>query len=174
MHQLRGKRVPEIKAYLGDIIAFEAEALVNAANNHLWMGSGVAGALKRNGGIQIEEEAVRQGPIKIGEAVVTGAGRLKAKYVIHAAVMGQDLSTDANKIRTATLNSLRLAEELGIKSVAFPALGTGVGKFPVTECARIMVSAVREYTAALTNLGKVSFVLYNKEALRAFQEALQK
>jgi O-acetyl-ADP-ribose deacetylase (regulator of RNase III) len=164
----------EIKACLGDISTFQADALVNAANNHLWMGSGVAGALKRNGGSEIEEAAVKQGPVKIGEAVVTGAGHLKAKYVIHAAVMGRDLSTDAGKIKIATLNSLRRAEELGIKSIAFPAMGTGVGGFPLAECARIMVSAVREFVSTRTGLEKVSFVLYNGEAFQAFRDALPK
>jgi O-acetyl-ADP-ribose deacetylase (regulator of RNase III) len=91
------------------------------------MGGGVAGAIKRAGGQEIETEAVSKEPIAVGEAVVTGAGRLKAKYIIHAAVMGQDLTTDADKIRQTTRNSLIKADELGIKSLAFPALGTGVG-----------------------------------------------
>ena len=164
----------EIKAYLGDIGTFEAEALVNAANNRLWMGAGVAGALKRVGGSVIEEEAVAQGPIKNGEAVVTGAGHLKAKYIIHAAIMGQDLVTNAAKIKAATLNSLQRAGELGLKSIAFPALGTGVGTFPGDECARIMISAVREYTSAGSSLEKVSFILYNQETYQAFVNALKK
>jgi len=164
----------EIHVYLGDISNFEADALVNAANNHLWMGAGVAGALKRAGGQQIEEAAMRQGPVEIGQAVVTGAGHLKAKYVIHAAVMGQDLVTDAMKIKAATLNSLRRAGELGIKSIAFPAVGTGVGGFSVSECAGIMISAVHEYTAAGSTLEKVSFILFSQDAYRAFKEALEK
>jgi O-acetyl-ADP-ribose deacetylase (regulator of RNase III) len=162
----------EIKLYQGDITRLELDALVNAANNRLWMGGGVAGALKRAGGREIEEEAMRKGPIPVGEAVVTGAGRLKAKYVIHAAVMGQDLRTDAEKIRAATKNSLLRAEELGIKSLAFPALGTGVGGFPLRECARIMLDVVREHLATKTSLEKVVFALYGEEAYRAFQEEL--
>src|SRR3990170_7908766 len=100
----------KIEVLRGDITKLELDALVNAANNRLWMGGGVAGALKRAGGPEIEAEAIKKGPIPIGEAVVTGAGKLKAKYVIHAAVMGQDLQTDATKIRQATVNSLKRAE----------------------------------------------------------------
>jgi O-acetyl-ADP-ribose deacetylase (regulator of RNase III) len=115
----------------GDITRVKADALVNAANNHLWMGGGVAGALKREGGPEVEAEALAKGPIPVGEAAVTTAGRLPARYVIHAAVMGQDLRTDADKIQRATRNSLLRADEIGIKTVAFPALGTGVGGFPL-------------------------------------------
>ena len=153
----------------GDISACEADALVNAANNHLWMGSGVAGALKRNGGPEIEEEAVRKGPIAVGEAVVTGAGRLKARYVIHAAVMGQDLRTSAASIVRATENSLKRADENGVRSIAFPALGTGVGGFPLEECARMMVGAVRKYAAGSPGIERVIFVLYGDAAYRAFK-----
>ena len=114
----------KIKFVKGDITDMEVDAIVNAANNELWMGGGVAGAIKRKGGIEIEEEAVKKGPIPVGEAIVTGAGKLKAKYVIHGAVMGRDLQTDAEKIKNATINSLKRAEELGLKSIAFPAFGT--------------------------------------------------
>ncbi len=153
----------------GDIAQQDADAIVNAANNRLWMGAGVAGAIKRAGGRQIEEEAVAQGPIPIGEAAVTGAGRLKARYVIHAAVMGQDLRTDADKIRRATASSLRRADELGLKSIAFPALGTGVGGFPLDECARIMLDAVLAHRAGGTTLERVLFVLYDEPAYQAFE-----
>jgi O-acetyl-ADP-ribose deacetylase len=90
----------------GDITECSVDAVVNAANNYLWMGAGVAGAIKRKGGQVIEDEAVRQGPIPVGEAIVTSAGALKARYVIHAAAMGQDLVTNAEMIRQATINSL--------------------------------------------------------------------
>jgi O-acetyl-ADP-ribose deacetylase (regulator of RNase III) len=154
----------------GDITKIEADAIVNAANNHLWMGGGVAGALKRTGGQEIETEAVNKGPIPIGEAVHTKAGRLKAKYIIHAAVMGQDLQTDGDKIQQATRNSLRRADELGIKSIAFPALGTGVGGFPLDEAARIMLSETIKYASARAVLETVIFVLYDEPAYRAFRE----
>jgi len=159
-----------IEVWRGDITQLELDALVNAANNRLWMGGGVAGALKRVGGKEIEDEAVNKGPIPIGEAVVTGAGKLKAKYVIHAAVMGQDLKTDAGKIRQATKNSLLRAGELGIKSIAFPALGTGVGGFPLDECARIMISGVRQHSTRKTKLERVVFALYGEPAYQAFKQ----
>jgi O-acetyl-ADP-ribose deacetylase (regulator of RNase III) len=156
----------KIEIVKGDIAAMEADALVNAANNHLWMGAGVAGALKRRGGQHIEDEAVKKGPINVGEAVETQAGNLKAQYVIHAAVMGQDLQTDETKIRNATQSSLKLAEKLGLKSIAFPALGTGVGGFPLDRCAEVMLEEVRKYPGSL----KVIFVLYSEESYRIFQK----
>ncbi len=162
----------KIEVYHGDITRLELDALVNAANNRLWMGGGVAGALKRAGGKEIEAEAVKKGPIPIGEAAVTGAGKLKAKYIIHAAVMGQDLRTDAEKIRQATRNSLLRGDEFGIKSIAFPALGTGVGGFPLGECARLMISEVRQYSARKTGPERVVFVLYDEPAYRAFKQEL--
>ena len=163
-----------VEVYKGDITQFELDALVNAANNRLWMGGGVAGAIKRAGGGEIETEAVKKGPIPIGEGVVTGAGRLKAKYIIHAAVMGQDLKTDAEKIRQATRNSLLRADELGLKSLAFPALGTGVGGFPLDECSRIMIGEVLEYSAKKTGLKRVVFVLYDEPAYQVFKQELDK
>ena len=164
----------KIEAYRGDITQLEVDGVVNAANNHLWMGGGVAGALKRAGGKEIEAEAVEKGPIPVGEAVVTGAGKLKAKYVIHAAVMGQDLTTNAEKIRQATKNSLLRGDELGIKSIAFPALGTGVGGFSLDECARIMISQVRQHSAGETGLERVILALYDEPAYQAFKQELSK
>ena len=162
----------EIRFVQGDIAQQEVDAVVNAANNQLWMGAGVAGAIKRAGGREIETEAVAKGPIPIGEAVATGAGRLKARYVIHTAVMGQDLRTDADKIRRSTQATLRRADELGLKSIAFPALGTGVGGFSLDECARVMLDAVEAHAAAgTTSLEQVIFVLYDTPAYQAFQRA---
>ena len=163
----------KIEVCQGDITQIELDAVVNAANNRLWMGGGVAGALKRVGGREIEAEAVAKGPVPVGEAVVTGAGKLKANYVIHAAVMGQDLKTDAEKIRQATRNSLLRGDELGIKSIAFPALGTGVGGFSLNKCARIMIGEVRQYSAGKTQLERVVFVLYDEPAYQAFREELE-
>lgn len=158
----------------GDITREGTEAIVNAANSSLWMGGGVAGAIKRVGGRGIEEEAGKKGPIPVGEAVVTGAGRLSCKYVIHAAVMGPDLLTDEEKIRAATKNSLLRAEELGLKSMAFPVLGTGVGRFPYAKAAEVMVQEVREHLAKGSSLEKVVFVLYGEEAFRAFEREVEK
>ncbi len=156
----------------GDISALEMDALVNAANNHLWMGSGVAGALKRAGGDSIEAEAIGRGPIPVGEAVATGAGRLKARYVIHAAVMAQDLTTDSVKVAAATAASLSLAEDLRVTSIAFPALGTGVGGFPLAECARTMIDVVLRHTSAPTVIERIVFVVFDDTARRIFREEL--
>jgi O-acetyl-ADP-ribose deacetylase (regulator of RNase III) len=158
----------------GDITACAVDAIVNAANNHLWMGVGVAGAIKRIGGQVIEDEAVRQGPIPVGEAVVTGGGLLQARYVIHAAAMGQDLVTNADLIRQATLNGLRRATDLGVASLALPALGTGVGGFPVDAAARVMLDATCDAlrSSPQTSLQRVVFVLFTPDAREAFEQAL--
>lgn len=158
----------EITLYEGDITQLTTEAIVNAANNHLWMGAGVAGAIKRAGGAEIEQEAVSKGPIPVGEAVVTGAGQLKARYVIHAAAMGQDLRTDAEKIRAATANSLKRADELGLRSIAFPALGTGVGGFSYRQAAEVMIKAMRQHLVGQTSLEEVVLALYGQQAYEAF------
>ena len=116
----------QLTVMLGDITEQASDAVVNAANNHLWMGAGVAGAIKAKGGVEIEREALKLGPIEPGQAVTTTAGRLRARYCIHAAAMGQDLVTSAELITRATRSALAEAVRLGIESVAFPALGTGV------------------------------------------------
>ncbi len=162
----------KIDVQQGDITQVEVDAVVNAANNHLWMGGGVAGALKRAGGPEVEAEALTKGPIPVGEAAVTTAGRLPARYVIHAAVMGQDLQTNAEKIRQATRNSLLRADELGIKTIAFPALGTGVGGFPLSECARIMIGEVIQYSTGETGLAPVTFVLFDEAVFGVFRQEL--
>jgi O-acetyl-ADP-ribose deacetylase (regulator of RNase III) len=154
----------------GDIAVQSTAAIVNAANTEFWMGAGVAGAIKALGGAQIEADAMSQGPVEPGECVVTAAGRLPARFVIHAAVMGQDLKTSAGLIERATRGALDVAEELRLVSVAYPALGTGVGGFPVRECARIMVGVVRAHAAAAESLRLVRFVLFGQAAYRAFVE----
>ncbi len=164
----------EITLFQGDITALEVDAIVNAANNHLWMGGGVAGAIKRKGGVSIEAEAVRQGPVPVGESVVTAAGALPARYVIHAAVMGQDLRTDADKVRRATQSALCRAKELGIASVALPALGTGVGGFPLGDAARIMIEQARLHLASDTTVRRVIFALFGDDAYHAFQRELER
>jgi O-acetyl-ADP-ribose deacetylase (regulator of RNase III) len=156
----------------GDIAALDVDAVANAANNHLWMGAGVAGALKRAGGDEIEREAVAKGPIPVGEAVATGAGKLPAKWVIHGAVMGQDLRTNAELVGQTTLSVLRLADELGAESLALPAFGTGVGGFPLDECARLMVGAVRSHEPG--TLSRVVFAVFGDQARSAFEGALAK
>jgi len=157
----------------GDIADLDTDAIVNASNNHLWMGAGVAGAIKRRGGAEIEREAVAKGPIAVGGAVATGAGKLPARYVIHAAAMGPGVATGARYIRQATRSALRCAEELQLTSIAFPALGTGVGGFPLEECARLMLGEVREHIAGGTKLTTVEFALFGGDAYQAFAEALR-
>ncbi|MEP0829276.1 MAG: macro domain-containing protein [bacterium] len=158
-----------IEILQGDITSTICEAIVNAANNHLWMGSGVAGAIKRKGGEEIEKEAMAQGPIAVGQAIATGAGKLPYKYIIHAAGMGQDLRTDVETVYKVTRNSLLLADRLGIGSVAFPAIGTGVGGLEAAACAEAMIKAVKETSEELKSLARVAFVLFDREAFQAFR-----
>jgi O-acetyl-ADP-ribose deacetylase (regulator of RNase III) len=166
----------KIELFQGDITTLEVDGIVNAANNRFWMGGGVAGAIKRKGGSVIESEAVAQGPKPIGEVVVTSAGNLPAKYVIHAVVMGQDLVTNAQIIGKATLNTLNKAEELGVSSLAFPALGTGVGRFPLEECAKIMLGKAVDFLRKGEDikLRLIIFALYDKEAFQAFEKEIGK
>jgi O-acetyl-ADP-ribose deacetylase len=154
----------------GDIAVVEADAIANAANDRLWMGAGVAGALKRAGGDEIEREAMAQGPIPLGDAVATTAGRLSARWVIHGAVMGQDLQTDAELVGRTTRSCLELADELGCRSLALPAFGTGVGGFALGECARIMVAEARRLEPAA--LERVIFAVFGRDAYEAFSSAL--
>lgn len=160
----------QLEVHEGDIAAVEADAVANAANDHLWMGAGVAGALKRAGGEEIEREAVARGPIPLGSAVATTAGRLPARWVIHGAVMGQDLRTDADLVRSTTHSCLELADELGCRSLALPAFGTGVGGFALAECARIMVEEARSFESQ--TLERVIFAVFGGEAYEAFSSAL--
>jgi O-acetyl-ADP-ribose deacetylase (regulator of RNase III) len=152
----------------GDITDSETDVIVNAANNHLWMGAGEAGAIKSKGGAEIEKEAIAKGPIQIGAAIVTSAGKLHAKYVIHAAVMGQDLQTNEKYVREATWNSLKKAEELKLSSISFPALGTGVGGFPILKCADAMINTVAGFFRDNNFIKEVCFVLFEKEDYDVF------
>jgi O-acetyl-ADP-ribose deacetylase (regulator of RNase III) len=154
----------------GDIAALEVDAVANAANDHLWMGAGVAGALKRAGGPEIEREAVARAPIPLGTAIATTGGALPARWVLHGAVMGQDLRTDADLVERTTRACLELADELGCDSVALPAFGTGVGGFPLDECARIMVRTARAHEPR--TIQRIVFAVFGDEARRAFESAV--
>jgi O-acetyl-ADP-ribose deacetylase (regulator of RNase III) len=159
----------------GDITDAEVDAIVNAANAELWMGTGVAGAIKRKGGIVIEEEALRLGPIEVGEAVLTVAGNLPAMHVIHAATMGKDLKTDPDKIAAATKSTLVLADKHRLVSIAFPALGSGVGGVAPEKSAEAILSAVLSHMKSGTStLQKILFVVYQDEAYKAFTDALKR
>lgn len=154
----------------GDLTAADVDAVVNAANSDLQLGGGVAGAIRRKGGPEIQKECDRIGPIPLGEAAVTTGGQLKARYVIHAASMRLGGRTSAESLRTATRNSLARASEKGIKSIAFPAVGTGIAGFPIAECARIMLEEVVRHLKAKTSVEQVRFVLYDQAALKTFQQ----
>jgi O-acetyl-ADP-ribose deacetylase (regulator of RNase III) len=157
----------------GDITEAEVDAIVNAANAGLSMGTGVAGAMKRKGGTVIEEEAVRQGPIEPGEAVLTVAGNLPATHVIHAVALGQDLKTNPERVAAATRSSLALADKHKLLSIAFPALGSGIGGVPPAQSAEAMVTTVVDHVKkGNTSLQKVLFVVYQDEAFKAFSDAL--
>ena len=160
----------------------DVDAIVNAANTDLVLGSGVAGAIRRKGGNIIDEEGQRQAPIKLGEAATTTAGTLPNKFVIHAAAMGYraedravpkkpGTASSAEIIRNATWNSLLRAEERKLKSIAFPALATGVAGFPVDECAEVMITAARDYAAANpeSSIELVVFVLFTPGDFRTFE-----
>lgn len=164
-------RNTELKILQADITELTVDAIVNAANNELVMGGGVAGAIRRKGGKEIEAEAVKKGPIKIGEAVATIAGKLKAKYVIHAATMGMDFSTDEIKIRQSCASALKLADKLQVKSVAFPALGCGVGGFSLVAAAKIMAQEVFKHLRENeSGLKEIIFCLSDGEAFKVFQK----
>jgi O-acetyl-ADP-ribose deacetylase (regulator of RNase III)/ADP-ribose pyrophosphatase YjhB (NUDIX family) len=165
----------EIRIMKGDITELDVDAIVNAANNKLIMGGGVAGAIKRKGGSEIEEEAAAKGPIEVGQAVATKAGKLKCRYVIHAATMGMDFKTDERKVRSSAYNALKEADRLNIKSIAFPALGCGVGGFPNLASAKIMSQEVLRYLHEdRPKLKEIVFCLYDKEAYDAFDKGVLK
>lgn len=154
----------------GDLTEADVEAIVNAANNDLQLGGGVAGAIRRKGGPQIQQECDRIGRIPIGEAAITTAGKLKARYVIHAASMQLGGCTTAESLRDSTCNTLARAVEKGLKTIAFPAVGTGVAGFPLHVCAEIMLDEVVKHLKGRTSINKVHFVLFDKTALDTFQQ----
>lgn len=159
----------------GDITDIEVDAIVNAANTRLLLGSGVAGTIRRKGGDSIQKECDKIGSIPLGEAVVTGAGKLKAKFVIHAAGMHLGGSVSEEPLRDATKNSLLRADEKGVKTVALPAIGTGVGGFPLNRCAQVMIDIVVEYLKnEKTGTEKVYFVLFDMETYKVFNDYLRK
>jgi len=154
----------------GDITELEVDAIVNAANNELILGGGVAGAIRTKGGPRIQEECDRIGSIRLGEAAVTTAGNLKAHYVIHAASMKMGEETSAKNLRSSTRNSLLRAEEKGFKTIAFPAIGTGIAGFRMEDCAKIMIGEMLEHLKSHSSLEKIYFVLYENAALKVFEE----
>jgi O-acetyl-ADP-ribose deacetylase (regulator of RNase III) len=162
----------EIEVQQADITKLEVDAIANAANTDLKHGGGVAGAIVRAGGRIIQEESDELAPLGLGESVATSAGEMPAKWVIHAATMRLGGPTSAETIRGATATTLAKADELGARSLALVAFGTGVGGFPVEEAARIEVDEVRRHLGAGSGLERVVFAVFGEDALRAFEAAL--
>lgn len=169
--EIKGVHVDVIQ---DDLTGLDVDAIVNAANNKLIMGGGLAAAIKRAGGVSIEEEAVKIGPIKIGQAVATKAGGLSCRYVIHAATMGMDFETDEHIIRLSCRSALRVAAELRLSSVALPALGCGTGGFPYLASAKIMAQEVLRFIRETpdNSVRKIVFCLLDKEAYGLFQKGV--
>jgi O-acetyl-ADP-ribose deacetylase len=162
----------QLALWNGDICDLEVDAIVNPANVTLWMSTGVAGAIKRRGGDAIEFAAVRQAPVALGDAVVTDGGTLAARWVIHAVSLDHQRRTSAEAIEQAVRSAMARARELGIETLAIPALGTGVGGFPLDEAARITVETVRAEAVAIPRLKTVTFALRGAAAYQAFRAAL--
>jgi len=157
----------------GDITEMQTEAIVNAANAQLVLGGGVAGAIRRKGGPEIQAECNKKGPIFVGGAVMTTAGDLKAKYVIHAVGPRMGEGKEDEKLKNATLNSLKLADGNKLKSISFPAVSTGVFGFPLRRCAEIMLKTTIEYLKGQTGLEKVIFCLFDRDSYEIFADQLK-
>ncbi len=154
----------------GDLTEMDVDAIVNAANNDLHLGGGVAGAIRRKGGEVIQRECDAIGSIPIGGAAITTGGNLRARHVIHAASMQLGGETTARALRSSTAHALRIAAERGLRSIAFPAVGTGIAAFSIPECARIMLREVVEHLKQPTSLEKICFVLFDAHALSEFEK----
>jgi O-acetyl-ADP-ribose deacetylase len=162
-----------IEILQGDLTEMDADAIVNAANNDLQLGGGVAGAIRRKGGPRIQEECTEIGTIPVGGAAITSGGNLKARHVIHAASMQLGGQTTPHSLRSSTAHSLRIAAQQGLKTIAFPAVGTGIAGFPLRECAEIMLGEVEKHYEHPSPLEKVYFVLFDSEVLGIFQEVFR-
>lgn len=165
--------VDRIEILHGDLTEIDTDAIVNAANNDLQLGGGVAGAIRRKGGPQIQSECDKIGPIPVGGAAITSGGRLKARHVIHAASMQLGGRTSARDLRSSTAHSLRIAAQNGLKTIAFPAVGTGIAGFPMLECAEIMLAEAKRHLEATTSVEKILFVLFDEESEKVFQKVLR-
>ena len=169
MGQQSVKAIPEkIVILQGDLTEMDTDAIVNAANNELILGAGVAGAIRRKGGDAIQRECGEIGSIPVGYAAITSGGNLKAKYVIHAASMEFGGPTTAETLRRSTTHALRIAADRGLKTIAFPAVGTGIAGFPMKECAEIMLEEASRHLAGPTSLQTVYFVLFDEAARDVF------
>jgi O-acetyl-ADP-ribose deacetylase (regulator of RNase III) len=164
----------EIQLVQGDITEQTTDAIVNAANSHLILGEGVAGAIRRKGGPQIQAECDQLGGTPVGTAVITSGGRLKTKHVIHAVGPRMGEGDEDQKLRNATLNSLKLADQKGLRSLSFPAISTGIFGYPVDRCAGIMLGTAVDYLKGPTGLHQVVFCLFSSDVLAAFQKEMER
>jgi O-acetyl-ADP-ribose deacetylase len=155
----------------GDLTEMDVDAIVNAANNDLQLGGGVAGAIRRKGGEAIQRECDSIGSIPVGGAAITTGGKLRARFVIHAASMQLGGVTTARALRSSTAHALRIAAGKRLRSIAFPAVGTGIAGFPIPECARIMMREVMEHLKKPTSLEMIYFILFDAPALSEFEKA---
>lgn len=156
-----------------DITEMETDAIVNAANDRLILGGGVAGAIKRKGGPEIQKECNKIGGTFVGGAVITTGGNLKARHVIHAVGPRMGEGNEDQKLKNATLSSLKLADQNRLKSIAFPAISTGIFGFPIQRCARIMLKTTIDYLKGQTGLEKVVFCLFDRDSYEVFVNQLK-
>ena len=156
---------------VGDLVEQEVDALVNAANNDLQLGGGVAGAIRRTGGPTIQDECDAHGAVRVGEAAITGAGRLRARWVIHAATMSLGGRTSRDALRSSMDDVFRLARDHDVHTIAIPAVGTGIAGFPIDECGRVMAESLRDALERGFSPREVRFVLFGEDAKRAFATA---
>ncbi len=164
----------EIELMQGDITESDTDAIVNAANSQLVLGAGVAGAIHTKGGPAIQEECHAIGQCPVGGAIITGGGDLKARHVIHAVGPRQGEGDEEAKLKNATLNSLIVADKNHLKSIAFPAISTGIYGFPIDACARIMLTTAKEYLSGPTKIERVVFTLFDDQSFKTFEDQLKK
>jgi O-acetyl-ADP-ribose deacetylase (regulator of RNase III) len=156
----------------GDLTEMDVDAIVNAANNDLQLGGGLAGAIRRRAGESIQRECNQIGSVPVGGAALTSGGKLKARHIIHAASMELGGHTTSQALRMSTAHCLRIASERGLRTIAFPAIGTGIGGFPLSECADIMLREVARHLKHPTSLETIYFVLFDAKALATFEREL--
>ena len=166
-----GKSVLELVD--GDITEMDTDAIVNAANAQLVLGGGVAGAIRRKGGPEIQAECNKIGGTFVGGAVITKAGKLKAKYVIHAVGPRMGEGDEDRKLKNATLNSLKVADQNNLKSISFPAISAGIFGFPIERCAKIMLETTMSYLEGQTGLERVVFCLFGRDSYDVFKKRLE-
>lgn len=164
---------PRIVIIAGDLVEQQVDAIVNAANNDLVLGGGVAGAVRRRGGASIQRECDEHGPVNVGDAAITGGGDLPARYVIHAASMQLGGRTTGDSLRSSMDHAFRLAREHGVRTIAVPAVGTGIAGFPMDQCARVMRDCVDRGLADGWQAEEIRFVLFGEAARAAFEESFR-